>query len=339
MARPVLTVFTPNYNHARFVGQAIESVISQSTPPDQYVIVDDGSSDDSAAIIGRYAQQIPYIDFIAGPHRGLWPTVESGLARAAGDYVMVLSADDYVLPGFFEKALAAARRHPAAGVIFGLLEFVDSAGQVASTQSLPPGLSDGAEVFLPPERFLREYLSAIKPYHSQTAAALYRREALLAVGYARPELGAWSDTFAAWAISLQHGACLLNCAGTAFRQGSNHSVSASWHGDARMAISSLTCAARLMRSPRFCACFPADFVTRWHAAYVEDILRAQRRRIIAHLEADLQTLPLPPELDRRPLLGLQRALALRVVKMYVSARVRFARRLAGRGLEDPTTAE
>lgn len=92
-----LGVIILNYNYAQFVSEAIESVLNQIEPFDEVIIVDDGSTDESRSVIGRYADQALIIE---KPNGGQLTATLAGLARSRADYVYVLDADDFVEPDF-----------------------------------------------------------------------------------------------------------------------------------------------------------------------------------------------------------------------------------------------
>src|SRR3989344_2390835 len=117
---PRLSVFLPNYNHGRHIGRAIEAIASQSRPPDELVIVDDGSTDNSVSVIWQYAERYSWIRLVTNSNnRGVLKVLDECLPLLRGDYVFFASADDRILPGFFEAGLAAAARQPNAGMVFG----------------------------------------------------------------------------------------------------------------------------------------------------------------------------------------------------------------------------
>ena len=127
MRTPRVSVVIPSYNHAEFVGQAIESVLAQSFDDFELIITDDGSTDGSAEIIRGYTD--PRIDFEAfGANRGASETVNRCIARAAGEYVALLGSDDYFLPGKHVRQVAILDAAPALAGVFGLVEFVDDDG-------------------------------------------------------------------------------------------------------------------------------------------------------------------------------------------------------------------
>src|SRR5712691_3113111 len=93
--RMTIGVVIPVYNAAHTVTDAVDSVVSQKPPPDQLIVVDDGSTDEIESILKQYAGTVEYI---RQPHRGSSTARNIGLDRLRTDAVMFLDADDLLLP-------------------------------------------------------------------------------------------------------------------------------------------------------------------------------------------------------------------------------------------------
>ncbi|NLI76233.1 MAG: glycosyltransferase family 2 protein [Candidatus Riflebacteria bacterium] len=206
MGGPTLTMIMPNYNHARFLPQAIEAVLAQSRPPDEFLICDDASRDDSVAIARGYAARHARLRVLANDrNRGALATCQRLLDEARGDFVYAGAADDMVLPGFFEAAMAMAASHPRTGIVFGAIETWDETRRLATL-----GLTRWAEpVWADPGRYLADVLQVERVLFSHSAGTVYRREAMLEGGGFRPGLGCFGDTFLLRAVALRHGAGYL----------------------------------------------------------------------------------------------------------------------------------
>ncbi|MGC1244266.1 MAG: glycosyltransferase [Chryseosolibacter sp.] len=99
MAVPPVTVICLCYNQARFVEEAIRSVLEQTYPRIQLLVVDDASTDDSAAVIRKMVDLHPEIGFLAlSVNSGNCKAFNKALVRAKGDYIIDLAADDILLP-------------------------------------------------------------------------------------------------------------------------------------------------------------------------------------------------------------------------------------------------
>jgi len=121
-----LTVVLPNYNHARLIPRALEALFAQDPPPDEIIVVDDGSADDSLNVVAAFAKDHPSLRVLANPtNMGAIATLARGLAAARGRYVYFAAADDWVVPGFFATAIAMLEAHPRAGLFCGEARLVD----------------------------------------------------------------------------------------------------------------------------------------------------------------------------------------------------------------------
>src|SRR3546814_9257192 len=107
----------PSYNHARYVGAAIESVLAQTMADFELIIVDDGSSDNSRTIIAGYTD--PRITFLPfEKNRGAYTVINDAMRLARGDYIAHLNSDDRFLPDKLERQVAFLETHPDIGICF-----------------------------------------------------------------------------------------------------------------------------------------------------------------------------------------------------------------------------
>jgi alpha-1,3-rhamnosyltransferase len=100
---PLVTIVIPSYNHARFLAQAIESVLSQTYKNIELIVIDDGSTDQSLEIINALAERYGFITK-SRENRGLSRTLNEGIELATGKYICFLASDDYYLPQRIENA-------------------------------------------------------------------------------------------------------------------------------------------------------------------------------------------------------------------------------------------
>ena len=120
-----LAVIIPCYNHARYIGAAIESCLAQTRRPDRIIVIDDGSRDDSPAIIRSYADR--GVEGNARENRGAHSTINELLAMAAVDcdVVGILNSDDHYAPDRFEKCLPLLEADPEKQVVVSALRVID----------------------------------------------------------------------------------------------------------------------------------------------------------------------------------------------------------------------
>ncbi len=125
---PVLTVLMPVYNASVFLQDAIQSVLNQTFIEYEFIIINDGSSDDSEMIIQRFQDgRIRYVKNEV--NLKLIKTLNLGLSLAKGKYVARIDADDICLPNRFEKQIAFLENHPEIGVLGSYASIIDEYNQ------------------------------------------------------------------------------------------------------------------------------------------------------------------------------------------------------------------
>ncbi len=110
----MFSVIIPLYNKEREVERAIRSVLAQTVSPFEIIVVDDGSTDGSAAVVEKIAS--PLVKLIRQPNAGETAARNRGMAEAAGDWFALLDADDEWRPGFLEAIAALKEEFPGAGL-------------------------------------------------------------------------------------------------------------------------------------------------------------------------------------------------------------------------------
>jgi glycosyltransferase involved in cell wall biosynthesis len=115
---PQISVITVSFNGEAFIEQTIQSVLSQSYPQKEYIIIDGGSTDGTVEIIGRYESRLAYWHSL--PDRGIAHAFNLGLAQAHGDWVLYLNADDFLLePTVMAQMVPHLLLHQDADVVYG----------------------------------------------------------------------------------------------------------------------------------------------------------------------------------------------------------------------------
>jgi glycosyltransferase involved in cell wall biosynthesis len=107
-------VVVPAYNAARFIGEALESVLGQTVPPDSVVVVDDGSVDDTCRVVSAFG---PGVSLVRAPHRGIAATRNAGVASIDCDVLAFIDADDRWIPDKLERQRDALASEAAAGFV------------------------------------------------------------------------------------------------------------------------------------------------------------------------------------------------------------------------------
>lgn len=125
---PAITVLTPVYNNARYMVLGIESILKQTYSNFEYVLVDDGSTDDSLEILRRFERKDPRIRILDRPNTGYIGALNDGLALARAPIIARMDADDVAMPDRFEKQLQYLEKHPECVAVGGRVLLIDSDG-------------------------------------------------------------------------------------------------------------------------------------------------------------------------------------------------------------------
>jgi glycosyltransferase involved in cell wall biosynthesis len=110
-----VSVIVPTYNRARYVTQSLDSILAQTLPPAQVIVVDDGSTDATARVLEPYLDRITYL---AKDNEGKPSAVNAGLAVADGEYVWVFDDDDVACPDALERHVGVLEGRPDVGFTY-----------------------------------------------------------------------------------------------------------------------------------------------------------------------------------------------------------------------------
>jgi GT2 family glycosyltransferase len=177
MSPPAIGVVITTYNHARFLGDAIESVLAQTRTAAEILVVDDGSTDDPASVVARYSG----VSLIRQTNQGLAAARNTGLGAGQTDKVIFLDADDRLLPRALAAGLACFAIAPASGFVYGGFRRVCENGRPRSESYFNPISGE------PYRDFLKGNLIGMH------AAVMYDRARLIAIGGFDPTLKRCED--------------------------------------------------------------------------------------------------------------------------------------------------
>lgn len=117
----LISIVVTSYNYQAFIGQTLESILAQSFPNWEALIIDDGSTDDSLMVIKSFCEKdtrFKLLQHEGGGNRGLSESLQLGIGHASGDWVAFCESDDWWAPFFLETVCSSARDNPQAGVVF-----------------------------------------------------------------------------------------------------------------------------------------------------------------------------------------------------------------------------
>jgi len=124
---PKISVIIPSYNAARFVAEAVASALGQTLPPLEVIVVDDGSTDETEAVLRSFGERIRHI---RQPNGGPAVARNRGIRESRGELIAFLDADDVWLPEKLEKQWRCLQNHQAAGLVHSnLLVWDDETGE------------------------------------------------------------------------------------------------------------------------------------------------------------------------------------------------------------------
>lgn len=121
---PLVSVILPSFNHRRFVGESIDSVLRQTYPNIQLIVIDDGSTDGSADYIASLAEQHGF-EFIAQSNSGVIATLNRAKQLVRGKYVSFTASDDFYHPQKIERLVNFMELHPEYALVHAKIIQVD----------------------------------------------------------------------------------------------------------------------------------------------------------------------------------------------------------------------
>jgi glycosyltransferase involved in cell wall biosynthesis len=167
---PLVSIVTPAYNQGQYLRETIESVLKQRFQNIEYIVIDDGSTDETPAILREYSQQLTGI---SRANKGQARTLNEGWALAKGKYIGYLSSDDILYPNAIESLLKRIERDPDIVCVYPDCELIDESSRVIKKNTCKH--FDLEDLLIRQECYIGP-------------GAVFRRDAFEAVGGWKPEL-------------------------------------------------------------------------------------------------------------------------------------------------------
>ena len=135
MNHPLVSILVPLYNHAHYVEVCLDSIREARWPAKELIIIDDGSTDQSADVVRQWYERQLKTEFVrfeltSRPNRGLTRTINELISMASGDYLVLLASDDYLLPEGIASRVEYLQNHPDKLAVFSDCVVVDEGGKV-----------------------------------------------------------------------------------------------------------------------------------------------------------------------------------------------------------------
>ncbi len=208
VSRPRISIILCNYNHARYLPDALEAITTQSQPPDEFIVVDDGSTDDSWDVISSYAKRFPFIKNHRNErNRGVVYSANRAFELSTGEYVHWAAADDRMLPGFIRYSTEALTKYPHAGLCCSIPTFfTDSLTNLHYSKTTT--VLEGETSYISPK--------ALAPIISSSNfwiaghTTLFRRSSIANAGHYHYNLKWHCDWFALYVIAARSGICYVD---------------------------------------------------------------------------------------------------------------------------------
>lgn len=165
-AQPLVSIVVPSFKQGRFIRDTIDSILQQSYRPLTIHVIDGNSPDDTVEVLKSYGD-IPELQWVSEPDRGVVHAVNKGFAQVTGDIVAIQSSDDVYLPETIAKIVETFRKNPDCGLLYGDSVKVDADGRELLRQDTAP--------------YTLENLLTMRTWIPQPSA-FFRREMLDACG-------------------------------------------------------------------------------------------------------------------------------------------------------------
>lgn len=286
----MLSVVLINYNHAHYLPKSLGSLLSQTRPPDELIIVDDCSTDDSVAVISRMITGHPYARLLRNAsNQGALFTGRRGLAEAQGDYFFFAAADDEYSHRLFDVAVGLLDTHPQAAFFSSGSALMDEEGRPLPSFRLPRPL--GGPGYVSPVIAAKVLMRDDSWFMGNTA--IYRRSAFEAEGSFPQDVGGFADGYLMRHLALRYGACYSPEELGTWRRVEG---SISW-GDSvnieRAKTIAATAGAKMTALPEI---FPKGYARRWQQRHLFSVYALQLRNrqkngsVVARLKTSIHML-------------------------------------------------
>jgi glycosyltransferase involved in cell wall biosynthesis len=201
----MLSVVLTSYNYARFLPAALEGLAAQTRQPDELIVIDDHSRDDSVAVIASFLGRFRDARLVQNPDNlGAIANLNRGLELARGTVVFFAAADDVTYPTLLERGMGLLEAHPEAALFSARSDIIDVEG--AREGTLATAIPRREPGFIGPDAIARQLMCDDSWLIGNTT--LYRRDALVAAGGFAAELGSFCDGYVSRLLALRRASAI-----------------------------------------------------------------------------------------------------------------------------------
>ncbi|TAH21991.1 MAG: glycosyltransferase [Cytophagales bacterium] len=187
------------YNAEKYIAIAIESVLAQTFQDFEFIIVDDGSKDNTLAIAKHYQAQDTRIVIDSHENMGLGNSLNRGMGMAKGEWIARMDADDIMLPHRLEEQVKYLRQHPEVGVLSCWAYYIGHQGKIIGKLKSPTDLNNPQDS--------QRYLEQNKVIYILHPGTIMKKEVVLRIGGYKPI--APSQDIDLWNRLVEHGVVII----------------------------------------------------------------------------------------------------------------------------------
>jgi len=172
-----ITVLLPAYNATRFLPATMQSVLAQTHREFEFLIIDDGSTDGTLAMLNDWAARDSRIKVVSHTNRGIARTLNDGMAIASGEWIARIDADDIMEPNRLERQIAFLQQNPDVVVASSLVKYINEHGD---------SIGQNSSYFTSREK-IAEFKKNHWPIGFHHPAAIFKKSVIQSLGGYRPE--------------------------------------------------------------------------------------------------------------------------------------------------------
>ncbi len=193
MKYPLVSIITPSYNQGDYIEETIQSVINQTYPYIEYIILDAESTDNTLLILDKYENNPRVSKIVREKDNGQADAIEKGFRMAKGEIVGWINSDDVLAQDVVEKSVKVFKENECVGLTYGDIVFIDDAGKKIKIKKAYPAISN-------------DYLLKTD-YDVYQPGSFYKRSVVEAAGYLDTNLSFAMDLDLWLRIMNTHDAC------------------------------------------------------------------------------------------------------------------------------------